>query len=358
MLSILSQQFTLLYVLAVVVGLGLLIFFHELGHFIGARLCKVRVEKFAIGFGPEIFGFTKGDTRYSVRWIPLGGMTKMAGEELESKSGAKDEFFSQPWYRRIFIVMAGPIMNYILAVLLFAMVFYFVGVTRASTVIGQTVKNKPAEKVGLKPGDKIVSVAGQKVIYWEDMADIIQKNPNKEIELSADRGNFTITLKIIPEIDNIRSIGVIGIMPDMNRIITDKVGIGKSLSFSVIKVLNISIMTLVSLGNSIIYLEKPEIGGPISVTYFIAKAAKSGFYYLVDMLGLISTALGLFNLLPIPILDGGHIFLFLGEGITRRPLSKKVVQVTNVIGLTIIGVIVVYALYSDILRFPQLLKFW
>ena len=358
MLSILGSQFTLLYVLAVVIGLGLLIFFHELGHFLGAKLCKVRVEKFAIGFGPEIFGFTKGNTRYSICWIPLGGMTKMAGEDLESKSGAKDEFFFQSWYRRIFIVASGPIMSYILAILLFAMVFYFAGVIRTSTVIGQVVKNKPAEKVGLKPGDKIVSVAGQKVIYWEDMADIIQKNPNKETELSAERGNFTITLKIVPEIDNLRRIGVIGIMPDMSRIITDKVGIGKSLSYSINSVLNISVGTLVVLGNSVIHLEKPDVGGPISVIYFIAKAAKLGFKDLIYMLGVISTALGLFNLLPIPILDGGHIFLFLGEGITRRPLSRKVVQVTNVIGLTIIGVIVLYALYSDILRFPQLLKFW
>lgn len=159
-INLFGFEITILQILATVIGIGMLVFVHELGHFTMAKLFKIKVELFALGFGPELFGFTIGETRYAVCAIPLGGMVKMPGEDVNSASGAKDEFLSQPWYKKLTVAILGPLMNYALAVLIFTVIIFHWGLSNPSDkpVIGELVEGMPAQAAGIMPGDKVLKV--------------------------------------------------------------------------------------------------------------------------------------------------------------------------------------------------------
>lgn len=355
MIQIFGFQITVFQILATIFGVGLLIFIHELGHFMMAKKFKIRVEKFTFGFGPEIVGFTYGETRYSICAIPLGGMVKMPGEDIENTTGAPDEFLSQPWYRRLIIAFFGPFMNYLLAIVLFVIVIYSWGFPKPSplAVIGEVITGYPADKAGMKPGDYVLKVDNVQVSSWEQMAGYIHKHPSQKIELRIRRDNADLSLFLETKKEPSSGMGIIGISPKME---IEKVGFLRSVDLSCRMVVFQSVYTLKYLGQKIIRLEKPEVAGPIGVVQILATAAKSGWDSLLHLLAVISVALGLFNLLPIPLVDGGHIFLSIIEAITRRPLNKKVIQVSNVVGLGIIISIFLFATYSDLERMGLLFR--
>jgi regulator of sigma E protease len=320
-----------------------------LGHFLLAKKFKIRVEQFAFGFGPEIVGFTYGGTRYSLCWIPLGGMVKMPGEDVDNATGSPDEFLSQPWYRRLIIAFFGPFMNYLLAVLLFVVVISTWGMSKPSSepVVGEVMAGLPADKAGLKSGDRVMEINAFQVPSWEAMAGYIHQHSGENLAFSVIRDSRPVTVQVVPQKDSATGVGVIGIVPG---VVTQKVSFIRSVDLSVRLVVFQSVYTLRYLGEKLIRWEKPEVAGPIGVVQILAKAAKTGWETLLHLLAVISVALGLFNLLPIPLVDGGHILLAIVEGITRKPLNKKVVQVANIIGLAIILSIFVFATYSDIAR--------
>jgi len=349
MIQVFGLQITFFQVIATVLGIGLLVFIHELGHFMMAKKFKIRVEKFSFGFGPEIVGFTRGETRYSICAIPLGGMVKMPGEDIESAKGEPDEFLSQPWYRRLIIAFFGPFMNYLLAFILFAFVIFCWGLTKPSEqpVIGDLVANFPAQQAGLASGDIIRTINGMPVKSWEEMSGFIRSHPGDQLTLSVVRQGKELTVALVPKKDPASGVGLIGIGPKME---TEKVGFVQSVGYSARLVTFQSVYTLKYLGEKLIRWEKPELAGPIGVVQILAKAAKAGWENLLYLLGVISVALGLFNLLPIPLVDGGHIFIALIEGITRRPFSKKALQTANIVGFGIIICIFLFATYSDLTR--------
>jgi len=349
MLNIFGFHITIFQVLAVAFGIGLLIFIHELGHFLMAKYFKLKVEAFAFGFGPELVGFTYGETRYQIRAIPLGGMVKMPGEDIETSTGNPDEFLSQAWYKRLIIAFFGPLMNYLLAILLFTIVIFFWGLTKPSPlpVIGQVMAGYPAEKAGIRAGDRITEINNVPVNTWEEMAVLIHKFPGQEIKITALRDKEAVTLSVTPKKDSSTGYGLAGIMPSVE---IEKLGLGESVYLSCKMVVYQSVFTLKYLGQKIIRLEKPEVAGPIGVMQILATAAKTGMPDLLHLLAVISVALGLFNLLPIPLVDGGHIFTALVEFVIRRPVNKKIIQVSNFAGLAIILAIFVFATYSDLAR--------
>lgn len=349
MIELFGYQITILQVLAVVFGIGLLIFIHELGHFLLAKYFKLRVEQFAFGFGPELIGFTYGETRYSICAFPLGGMVKMPGENIESATGNPDEFLSQAWYKRLLIAFFGPLMNYLLAIVLFAAVVHFWGVPKPSSlpVIGQVVEGKPAQKAGLLEGDRVISIDSTAVKSWEEMAKVIYKKPGQKISMAVQRGEKNFTLRFTTTKDDSTGNGIIGVMPLIEK---EKFGVLNSVAMGGKIAVFQSVYTLQYLGTKLIRWEKPELAGPIGVIQIIAKAAKMGIDNLLYLLGVISVALGLFNLLPIPLVDGGHIMIALIEFITRKPVNKKAIITSNFIGLGIIIFIFVFATYSDIAR--------
>ncbi len=349
MLNIFGFHITVFQVLAMVLGIGLLIFIHELGHFLMAKYFKLKVEAFAFGFGPELVGFTYGETRYQIRAIPLGGMVKMPGEDIETSTGHPDEFLSQAWYKRAIIAFFGPLMNYLLAVALFTIVIFTWGMGKPSPlpVIGQVMSGYPSEQAGIKPGDKIDKINGVPVASWEEMAELIHKYPGQAVMLSVTRDQSPIEISVTPRKDASTGLGLIGIVPTIE---IEKLGFGQSVYLSCKMVVYQSVFTLKYLGEKIIRLEKPEVAGPIGVMQILATAAKTGMPDLLHLLAVISVALGLFNLLPIPLVDGGHIFIALIEFVIRRPVNKKIIQISNFAGLAIILIIFVFATYSDLAR--------
>jgi regulator of sigma E protease len=349
MINLFGLQITLFQIVATVLGIGFLVFIHELGHFMMAKKFGIRVEAFAFGFGPEIAGYTYGGTRYSINWIPLGGMVKMPGEDPDNATGSPDEFLSQPWYRRLVIAFFGPLMNYLLAFVLFAIVIYVWGLGKPSAepVIGEVIAGYPAETAGIKAGDRVTQIDNVPVTTWEQMAGYVHKYGGKQVTLSVEREGKPLSVTVTPKKDPASGYGLIGIAPS---VVTEKVGLLRSAGFSGRLVIYQSVFTLKYLGEKLVRWEKPEIAGPIGVVQVLAKAAKSGWEQLLQLLGVISVALGLFNLLPIPLVDGGHIALSLVEGITRKPINKKVIQATNIVGLAIILMIFIFATYSDIAR--------
>ncbi|MFN3966073.1 MAG: RIP metalloprotease RseP [Endomicrobiia bacterium] len=336
--------------ISIIFTFGIIIFLHELGHFIIARAQKVRVEKFAFGFGPEIFGKTIGPTRYSICIFPLGGMVKLAGEQIEEIKGEKDEFFSKPWYSRIFIVGAGPFMNYVLAMIFFFITIFFWGIGTPSNkpIIGEIRAGMPAERAGLKPGDIILTIDGEKIQTWQDMASIIHKKGNQKTKIEIKREDKVLVFELIPEIDRNLKIGLIGIMPEVK---VEKVGILKSFLLSIEHTIAVSIVYIQYILEKIMKLEKPEVAGPIGIAQIVAQTAKTGLSSLLILIGRISVMVGLLNLFPIPLFDGGHIMFYTIEGlITKKPASKKVLEIANFIGLVIIISIFLFAFYSDFQR--------
>ena len=350
---------TVLQFAVIIFGFGILVLVHEIGHLLGAKLFKVPVEKFTIGFGKEIVGITYKETRYSLCWIPLGGMTKLPGEDAGSATGSPDEFLSQAWYKRFVIAILGPLMNYILAAIVFAIVIYFWGIASpsADSIIGSILPGKPAESAGLQAGDRILSINNKNIVKWEEMAGIIYNNKNNKLKFEIKRNNKKLVINITPEHDSITGKGIIGITPGYT---IEKVGLKQSMIFGVKACLVQSIITVRYLADKIIRWEKPEVAGPIGVAQILASAAKSGFEQILHILAIISVALGLFNLFPIPLVDGGHIVFSLIEAITRKPVNKKVLTVANTIGLSLIIAIFLLATYNDLsrlgLNFTKFLK--
>ncbi len=349
-------------IIITVLCLGLVVVLHEFGHLLVARWLGVRVERFTVGFGPEIVGWTSGNIRYAICVVPLGGMVKLAGEFMDERKQAPDEFFTQAWYRRIAIALAGPTMNYILAFLLFALVAGVWGVMQPSNqpVIGDMVVGLPAAASQLHVGDRVMSVNGTTVHSWEEMAQIIHANPTHNMRMDVNRverpgeAPKMLTVSLTPLRDPQSGIGLVGIVPLVDKV---KPGLRGSFAAAGRDVKLWTLQPLKYLSQKIRHWEGPkELSGPLGIAQMVTKATKEGVSYVIYLIAIISTGLGLFNLFPIPVLDGGHIFLYLIEGLIRRPLSRKVMQVANAVGLSVVLTIFLYASYQDILRWR--LGFW
>lgn len=338
-------------IIAVLFTFGLVIFLHEFGHFIVCKLSGIRVEAFSFGFGPELYGRTKGETRYSLRAVPLGGYVKPAGENIDEVSGAPDEYFAKPWYTRFAVVLAGPLMNYLLAFVLFAGVILAVGEPVPSTeaLIGDISQGFPADVAGLKGGDRVLKIDGAPVAGWAEMAAAIYAKPEKEIAVTYSRAGAEATVKLTPRAaaDGGRTRGVIGISP---AVAYSRVPLLKGLSMGAHQCWFWTAFTVKTLASNIYHREKPDLAGPIGIVNIVSKAAHTGMTDLVFLIGLISVAVGFFNLLPIPLLDGGWMVLFLAEGVLRRKVTGDFMKYVNGAGIALLLSIFLFATYSDIMR--------
>lgn len=341
----------ILSIIAVLCAFGLVIFLHELGHFTVCKLTGIKVEAFSFGFGPELLGHTKGDTRYSLRLVPLGGYVKPAGENIEEVSGAPDEYFAKPWYVRLGVVAAGPTMNYLLAFVLFSGAILFVGEPVFSTeaVIGDLTQGYPAETAGLKPGDRVLKVDGVTVSSWAEMAGHIYPKMEKDVTIDYTRAGVSAsaTLKTRKAMDGGPIRGVIGIAPET---VYARVSFFKSMNMGLHLCWYYTAITVKTLASNIYHRQKPDLSGPIGIVTIISKAVHTGMTEYVLLLAAISVAVGFFNLLPIPILDGGWALLFIFEGVFRRKVTPKIMQYINGTGMAMLLSILLFATYSDIMR--------
>jgi regulator of sigma E protease len=342
-----------------IVLLGIIIFVHELGHFIFAKLLGVRVLKFSLGFGPKLFGRKIGDTEYLISAVPFGGYVKPLGETPGEELAEEEKPFAfnyQPVWKRFLIVFAGPFFNILCAVVIFF--FSFLGGLPVLTPeIGSVLENSPAERSGLLKGDRIVLIEGKPISQWDEMTKIIHENPEKPLKITIDRNGTALTISVTPEKKQVKdifgeekSLGLIGIKPSGATSIKRE-GFTEALRDSFLRTWEISELTVVSIIKLIQrVIPFDTIGGPIMIVQMAGEQAAQGPLNFFIFMALININLGVLNLLPIPILDGGHI-LFLGiEAIRRKPLSEKVISVSQKVGLAIILTLVVFVMYNDVLR--------
>ncbi|MDR3274996.1 MAG: RIP metalloprotease RseP [Endomicrobium sp.] len=336
-------------ILGISIGFGFLVFIHELGHFLAARACKVRILTFAFGFGPDLIKHTHNGTKYCIKTIPFGGFVSMAGDNADTATGAADEYLSMKWYKKVFICFTGPISNYILAIFLFAFVFSIWGVTTISKTssIGGVVENKPAAQAGIISGDRIKSIDGVAVNTWRKMMENLKNKADKQAVFAVERGTYTFDVTMTVDKNPVTGAGVIGIAPLIEK---SEAGFLKSVYLGVEESAVQTFLTVAYLIDKLLSLEKPDISGPIGIMKLMGDRTKSGIADYLKFLAVISVALGMFNLFPIPMIDGGMIVLFVIEGIIRKQISTKVVQIYNTIGLIFVIGIFVFATYSDLLR--------
>ena len=337
---------------AVVVTFGLVIFLHELGHFLMCRRLGVRVEKFAFGMGPELFGVTHAGTRYSVCAFPLGGFTKPAGEELETCTGKADEYFGQAWYRRLLIVFAGPAMNYLLAFCLFTGVVYWKGMPHYTDepVIGNMMMGFPADRAGIKINDRVRAFNGKPIASWKELSEAVHAAPKKEIDLRVQRAGAQFEVRLLTRIDDATGFGVIGIMPPSAF---TPVGPLTAVKEGAAQCWHQTAYTVRTIAYKIHRRQRPDLAGPVGIIQMVSRAAHSGWEDFIFFIGLISVAIGFFNLLPVPLLDGGHAVMYLLEGVSRRRPTPELMNKANIVGLILLGLLLLFATYGDVLRLAQ-----
>lgn len=338
--------------------LSFLIFFHELGHFLVARIFGVKVEVFSVGFGKKIVKKQIGETEYALSAIPLGGYVKLKGQDdlnplMQSKDD--DSFNIKPHWQKICILFAGSGANILLTFLLYLFIGA-IGINALLPIVGESMDGTPAKMAGLRDGDKILKIDNKNIKIWRDIADYVGDKREK-IHLTIARGKEIIELDLMPEVKSAKNIfgerveqSFIGIKAkgEVGKI---RYGISEILPFALNETLWAGKMILLSIHKLVSgILPIDQLGGPIAIVQVISSASDSGFSALLGITALISINLGLLNLFPIPALDGGHIIFVLWEWITRRPLSEKVLYRLTLCGWVILLGIMTLGVYNDIAR--------
>ena len=335
-------------VIATIFVFGLLVLVHELGHFITAKLTGMRVSEFAIGFGPKLLWKKSGETEYSVRAIPLGGFNKIDGMDPEEEQDERG-FSRKPVWARALVIAAGSVMNFVLPVLLFTIVFLANGIETVSDkpMIGALIPGKPAIQSGLSVGDKIVKVNGAPVGNWREVVETIRvAKDSLTLELVTAAGKPR-TVTMIPEIDSKSGRALIGIVPVIDK---QKLGFGESVSRAVSQTFAIAGKMLTGLGQMFTGKAEADIAGLIGVMRLTSEMAKLGFIPLLQFAAFLSINLGLINLLPVPLLDGGHIVTLLVEAIRHKPLNATQIRYTQMVGMALLGLLMLFATFKDLLR--------
>jgi regulator of sigma E protease len=423
--------------LAFLFVLGVLVFVHELGHFLAARRVGVRVLTFSLGFGPKILKFTRGDTEYCVAAIPLGGYVKMAGENPDDpRSGQPDEFLSKTKWQRFQILIMGPLMNIVLAVIVLAVVLaqgaHVAAYRDEAPVVGVVVRGSPAERVGLMVGDRILAVGSDSVETWEQLLMKVAMKANRDVELSVRRSGQTMTVSVRPEPEGQFEVGTLGVLPNTHPIVdsvisggpAEKAGLkskdeiltidgepmvfrsqlitaisergGKNTELTVkrgtetltlhatpvkrgargmmdmyltdrvksftpgpLEAVKLSIEENVE-SSGLIFTTLAglftgetsvrQLQGPVGIAQLSGESAAEGWIPLFSLMAMLSINLGILNLMPIPVLDGGHILILLLEGIARRDFSMRVKEKMLLAGFVVLMMLMVTVIYNDLTR--------
>ncbi|MFZ3208773.1 MAG: RIP metalloprotease RseP [Geobacteraceae bacterium] len=348
-------------ILSAIVVLGVLIFVHELGHFLFAKFYGVGVEKFSLGFGKKLVGIKRGETEYLISAFPLGGYVKMVGEgdgdaELSEEDKARSFAAKKP-LQRIAIVAAGPLFNLLFAYMLF-IVIYMIGVPGVTTKIGEVLKDKPAARAGVQTNDLVTAVNGKPVARWEEFSRGIVESNGKVVDLLVRRGDTVLTFRIVPESRTSKNLfgetvttPMIGVASS-GETVTDRFGPGEALlkgSVQTWNVIKLTCLSLVKLVERTIPLD--TVGGPIMIAKMAGQQASAGGVSFLAFMALLSINLGILNLLPVPVLDGGHLLFYSWELIFRRPISMKSREIAQQVGMALLIGLMALAFYNDIARY-------
>jgi regulator of sigma E protease len=347
--------------------LGLLIFVHELGHFLFAKLFGVRVLKFSLGFGPKVIGKVWGETEYVISALPLGGYVKMFGENPDEQNVPEQEkqvaFAHKTVLQRFLIILAGPFFNLAFPVLLFFFLFLAVGVPEQveTTRVGMVTEDSPAWVAGIQAGDEILGINGQPTERWIDVLNGVKESAGEQITISLERNGMPMDLQLQPTLDDAKNVFgevveeryMIGIVKD-NEIIYNPVGIIQAFQDALIQTwmfVYLTAMGFVKIIQQVI--PASELGGPILIAQLAGEQMREGWINLTYFIGILSVNLGILNLLPIPVLDGGHLVFLTVEAIRRKPMEEKAQIIAQQIGLAFLGTLMIFVFYNDIARLFQ-----
>lgn len=351
--------------------LTLVVFFHELGHFLVARACGVAVETFSIGFGKEIFGWNdRKGTRWRISWIPLGGYVKFLGDEGPASNPDWERIdaipdaqrrslfhFKKVWQRAA-VVAAGPIANFILSIVIFAFLFTFVGRMEAAAIVDRVQPDSAAASAGFEPGDLVVGIDGTRISNFEDMQRIVSTSGGVPLSISVKRGTEIKVLNATPRVQemtdrfgNKQKVGLLGIVRETNgegiRLV--KTGPLTSVWLGAKETWFIVERTFSYLGGVISGREdSSQLGGPLRIAQVSGEVATLGFAALINMAAILSVSIGLLNLFPVPMLDGGHLLYYAVEGIRGRPLGQRTQEFGFRIGLALVMMLMVFATWNDL----------
>ncbi len=346
--------------IAFIIVIGILVFIHEFGHFIAARFFGVGVDVFSLGFGPKILKKTIGRTQYCLSAIPLGGYVKMVGEEPGAVLDPEDiplSFTHKSVFRKSMIVAAGPFFNFVLAIFLFYALYQFSGLYLSKPVVGKIIENSPAETAGIKPGDIIKELNRIKIESFEDISRIIGSSKGEKLNMIVEREGERLEITLFPVLSPGKNafgepiekfaIGIgnngetyhISLNPfeAMSRSLGDTWGLVKLTLLSVVKMISGKISA-------------DNLGGPIMIAQMAGEQAKAGITNFAWFIALLSVNLGIINLFPIPVLDGGHLMFFAIEGITGRAVSEKLREKLIQFGAAVLVALMVFVFYNDIVR--------
>ncbi len=358
------------YVVPFLIVLTILVFVHELGHFLVARYNNVKVETFSIGFGAELFGFYDSlGTRWKFSAIPLGGYVKMFGEgEIITGEGKDKErnlteeekevsFYHKRLGQRAAIVFAGPLANFIFAVIVLAGLFFASGAPNLLAGVGTVQSGSAAEKAGIAAGDRVIMIAGQDVKWFKDLRQIVIENPNTPLSMEVIRSNAQLTLIATPKVKVVeeggveKEIGLLGITPDPKMVEYTNVGPLDAVVMGAERTYGLTVRILSAVGLMITgSVSKEELGGPLRIAQMSGQMAQGGLASMVFFLAALSINLGLINLFPIPMLDGGHLLFYFIEAIMGRPVNEKAQEYSFRFGLILVLLLMVFVTWNDLVQ--------
>lgn len=338
----------MLTILAAIFVFGVLVTVHEFGHFITAKMTGMRVDEFAIGFGPKIYQQKDGETLYSLRAIPLGGYNKIAGMDPDDPV-EPNAFNSKPIPARMLVILAGALMNFILPIILFSGIFMVEGRMQLvnEPVLGTVVDEMAAARAGLKAGDRIVTIDGKNVETWTDVVLNLRKAGTEEVTLTAERNGVLQTYKMTPMFDKDAGRPLIGVSPKFSK---ESLGFFGSIKEGFIYTKNIGLSMVSGLYRIVSGNAPADVAGPIGVAQMAGQVAEKGLLPLMNFVAFLSINLGVINLLPLPALDGGHFVLLLLEALRGKPLGGKAMTNIQMIGVALILALTVFSTFKDITR--------
>jgi len=355
------------YIVPFIAVLTVLVFFHELGHFAVARKCGVRVEVFSIGFGPEIFGFTtKSGTRWKFSAVPFGGYVRMFGErgpeetgepEALSKEDEAVSFYAKPLGQRAAIVAAGPVANFLFAIVALASLFMFIGQPYTPADVGKVMEGSAAEKAGLRAGDVFLKIDGVDIDRFEQVRRVVQQAPGKALTIIVRRGDQTVKLTAVPDtveetqFGSTQKIGRLGVSRPSGDMVFIRHDPFTAVWKATVRTYDLTGSILGALGQIVAgNRTAKELGGPVRIAQISGDMAQAGLVMIIQFAAILSINLGLINLFPIPLLDGGHLVFYGVEAIRGRPVGEKVMGYSLNIGLALILCLTVFVTWNDLVQ--------
>ncbi len=344
--------------IAFAIVLGILVFVHEFGHYFAARLCGVHIEVFSIGFGKAIVSWVdRQGTRWKIAWLPLGGYVKMHGQERpeevsdQVRAGwiAGRTFHEKSVWRRAIVVAAGPVANFLLAMVLFAALFASMGKPVTMPVVGDVLPGSAADHAGLKANDRIDSIGGQPITIFEDIQHIVAAHPDETLALTITRGGKTSVIQAHTEAQEAggQKVGLLGIRGGLVDYV--HIGLRRALWGGVTQTWDVTVETIRGIGQMIAGTRGTEdLGGPLRIAQLSGQVAQLGAASLVSFIAVLSVNLGLINLFPIPVLDGGHLLFYAAEVIRGRPLPPRAQEYGFRAGLAVLASLFIFATWNDL----------